>query len=211
MRYYYSTNPEEVVGPIEEDIVRLLAKNGAILDETFVIKEGEAEWQTYVTYFPAGLIPPPTPSSTLATSSPSVAYSGFWRRTAAFAIDYILLAFLSGFIIVALQSVPVSPYERHSSSNMADMARSLSFLAAGVYFTMMESSRYQGTLGKIAFGLRVTDEKGGRISGGRATGRFFAKIISALILGIGYIMVAFTPKKQGLHDIISNCLVIKKT
>jgi uncharacterized RDD family membrane protein YckC len=74
----------------------------------------------------------------------------------------------------------------------------------------MESSARQATLGKMALGIVVTDLDGNRIGFGRATGRYFAKILSALILLIGFIMAAFTQKKQGLHDIIAGTLVVKK-
>ena len=74
----------------------------------------------------------------------------------------------------------------------------------------MESSRFQGTLGKLAVQIKVTDLDGNRISFGRATGRHFGKIVSGMILMIGYIMVAFTERKQGLHDIMAGCLVVRK-
>ena len=61
----------------------------------------------------------------------------------------------------------------------------------------------------MALGMKVTDLAGNRISFLRATGRYFAKIISALILFIGFIMVAFTEKKQGLHDMIAGTLVVR--
>jgi uncharacterized RDD family membrane protein YckC len=73
----------------------------------------------------------------------------------------------------------------------------------------LESSSMQATLGKMALGLKVTDLNGKQISFGKATGRYFAKIISAIILLIGFIMVAFTEKKQGLHDMIAGTLVVK--
>jgi uncharacterized RDD family membrane protein YckC len=71
----------------------------------------------------------------------------------------------------------------------------------------MESSSYQATLGKMIFGMKVTDLYGNRISFARATGRHFAKILSGMILGIGFIMVAFTERKQGLHDLLAGTLV----
>ena len=74
----------------------------------------------------------------------------------------------------------------------------------------MESSPTQGTLGKMALGIKVTDLEGDKIDFGRATRRHFAKIISALILYIGFIMVAFTQEKQGLHDMMAGCLVVTK-
>jgi uncharacterized RDD family membrane protein YckC len=78
-----------------------------------------------------------------------------------------------------------------------------------VYFAVMESSAKQATLGKMALGLRVTNMEGHRITFGRATGRHFAKLLSTLILLIGFLMVAWTPKKQGLHDQIADTLVLK--
>jgi uncharacterized RDD family membrane protein YckC len=73
----------------------------------------------------------------------------------------------------------------------------------------MTSSSKQGTLGKMVFRLRVTDLNGARISFARATGRFFAKILSGMILNIGYIMAGFTERKQALHDMIAGTLVVR--
>jgi uncharacterized RDD family membrane protein YckC len=61
----------------------------------------------------------------------------------------------------------------------------------------------------MALGLRVVTSNGQRLSFMNATGRYFAKIISAIILGIGFLMIAFTDKKRGLHDMIASTLVIK--
>jgi uncharacterized RDD family membrane protein YckC len=51
---------------------------------------------------------------------------------------------------------------------------------------------------------------GEKISFGKATGRYFGKIISGMILCIGYIMAGFTEKKQALHDMMAGCLVVRK-
>ena len=59
----------------------------------------------------------------------------------------------------------------------------------------------------MIFGMRVTDLNGNRISFERATGRHFAKWLSAIIFGIGHIMVGFTERKQGLHDLLAGTLV----
>jgi len=87
----------------------------------------------------------------------------------------------------------------------------LAGLPIRLYYALMESSEKQATVGKLAMGIKVTDMQGNRLSFGQATGRHFAKIISGLTLLIGYIMAGFTEKKQALHDIIVNCLVVKKT
>lgn len=79
-----------------------------------------------------------------------------------------------------------------------------------LYFAIMESSVARATLGKLALGIKVTDIRGNKISFMKATGRYFGKIISGLILCIGYLMAGFTEKKQALHDIMSGCIVIRK-
>jgi len=78
-----------------------------------------------------------------------------------------------------------------------------------LYFALMESMK-GATLGKMALGIIVTDMNGNKITFGRASGRYFAKIISSLTLGVGYIIAGFTQQKQALHDIIAGCLVINK-
>ncbi|MFC1717630.1 RDD family protein [Candidatus Poribacteria bacterium] len=79
-----------------------------------------------------------------------------------------------------------------------------------LYSALLESSSKQATLGKMALGIVVTDMELQRISFGRATGRYFGKIISVMIIYIGFLMAGFTEKKQGLHDMMANCLVVKK-
>lgn len=79
-----------------------------------------------------------------------------------------------------------------------------------LYYSIMESSPIQATVGKLALGIKVTDMDGNKISFLRATGRYFGKIVSRIILGIGYFMAGFTEKKQALHDMMAGCLVIKK-
>lgn len=87
----------------------------------------------------------------------------------------------------------------------------LIFLTIGwLYYAIMESSTPQGTLGKMAVGIKVIDMQGNRITFARATGRFFGKIISKMILYVGFIMAGFTEKKQALHDIMADCLVVRK-
>ena len=79
-----------------------------------------------------------------------------------------------------------------------------------LYYALMESSPQQATLGKMALGIVVTDLDGRRISFGKASIRHWSKILSYLILLIGYIMAGFTARKQALHDLIAGTLVINK-
>lgn len=84
------------------------------------------------------------------------------------------------------------------------------FVGPWLYEAFMLSSEWQATIGKRAMSIVVTGLDGKRISFGRATGRHFAKYISAFILFIGFIMVAFTARRQALHDMIAETLVMQK-
>lgn len=127
-------------------------------------------------------------------SSNSVKYAGFWVRFLAFILDSILIGAVATIL---------------SQGNNA-IQSSISLAIGWLYFAFMESSVKQATLGKMVLGLKVTDMDGKKISFARATGRYFSKILSMIILLIGFIMIAFTEKKQGLHDKIAETLVIKK-
>ena len=86
----------------------------------------------------------------------------------------------------------------------------ITFVIQVLYFSLMESSKSQATVGKIALGLKVTDADGNKLDFGKALLRNLGKIVSSMILGIGYIMAGFTEKKQALHDMIASTLVVKK-
>ncbi len=135
-------------------------------------------------------------------------YAGFWRRLAAYIIDHILLGLVGWFLIVAGMS-GFGGISAISIFAFIPMIFSW-YLVRWLYFSLMENSVTQATLGKMALGIIVTDNSYNRISFGRATGRFFAKLISQYTIYIGYIIIAFTKKKQGLHDMIASTLVIIK-
>lgn len=78
-----------------------------------------------------------------------------------------------------------------------------------LYEALLTSSRWQGTLGKKLLNLRVTDLAGNPVSFGRATARYFGKILSGMTMYIGFIMVAFTERKQGLHDLLASTQVLR--
>jgi uncharacterized RDD family membrane protein YckC len=134
-------------------------------------------------------------------------YAGFWRRLIAIIIDGLLVA-IAGRLIFGGLAFPFLLFHKMKSS--APNFFFSYFTLGWVYCALMESSYRQATLGKMALGIMVTDLDGERISFGRATGRHFSKMISFFILFIGFIMAGFTQKKQALHDLIADCLVIKK-
>jgi uncharacterized RDD family membrane protein YckC len=153
------------------------------------------------------------PSAPQAIVSPPTRYAGFWIRVIAAIIDGILVqvvVFPVSFIIGMV--IGVAGVATHSTGAGIQIFSSgiggLFGLAAGwLYGAMIESSKYQATVGKMAFSMKVTDLQGQRLSFGQATGRHFAKILSGLTLCIGFIMVGFSEKKQGLHDMIAGTYV----
>lgn len=139
-------------------------------------------------------------------------YGGFWRRFAAYLIDAILLNIVISPITLGIGATPPWEFEADPTIGPAFWgAQALSVLLPWLYFAFMESSDWQATLGKKVLSLKVTDYQGNPISFGRATGRYFGKILSAIILLIGFIMIGFTQKKQGLHDMLANTLVFKES
>jgi uncharacterized RDD family membrane protein YckC len=143
-------------------------------------------------------------------------YAGFWLRFVASVIDSIILLIIgsiSGFVFGAVFGFLYS-LSMGTAEGAEEAVLFPSFLLGLVinwlYYAFQESSPKQATLGKQALGIVVVDLDGKRISFGKASGRWFGKLLSSLILLIGFIMAGFTEKKQALHDIISGCLVIKK-
>jgi uncharacterized RDD family membrane protein YckC len=129
-------------------------------------------------------------------------YSGFWRRFVAYVIDNILLSVVFWLLVLVLGGI--------GGDGGVFGAYTLAAIGWLLYYAAMESSSNQATVGKMALGIKVTDLEGNRISFGRAVGRNLAKIISVLIFYIGFIMAAYTAKKQALQDMIAGTLVVKK-
>ena len=142
-------------------------------------------------------------------------YAGFWPRFAAHFIDTVVVgigSFVIGVVInLALLALDIGLGLFALREVALFFVNFIVGLILGcVYSAAMESSPTQGTLGKMALSIQVTDLGGNRISFAQGTGRYFGKIVSGLILCIGFLMVIFTEKKQGLHDKMAGCLVINK-
>ncbi len=154
-----------------------------------------------------------------------IRYAGFWLRFAAFLIDSFVLNIL-GFILI-LPFFGVIIFSAIGLSNTPDDEITtllgitsivgtlvtiliVKFIVGWLYYAIMQSSAKQATLGKMAIGAIVTDLAGNRLSFGRATARYFSKLISDMTSYIGYILAGLTERKQALHDLIAGTLVILK-
>lgn len=137
-------------------------------------------------------------------------HGGFWLRFVAYIIDAVILNVVSWVIMmVAGVGVSLGGAAENVAVGSVMGAYGVSFVINWLYSAVLESSEWQATVGKKAMSLVVTDSAGQRIGFGRATGRYFSKFISVLILGIGFLMVGWTRRKQGLHDMMAGTLVYK--
>ncbi|SDD67579.1 RDD family protein [Aquimonas voraii] len=190
------------------------------------------------TAMPASAAAAPTASPAAAANSPyapgaarldvevawansgDVVYAGFLRRWAALFLD----AFLVGLVAQILAAVAGGIFalslfggldERDGPFDPGMVAfyfvfYLIYFLAAGLYYSLMESSSLQATVGKLALGIKVTDLEGRRLSFAHALGRWFSAALSYLTLWIGFFMAGLTERKRALHDFVAGTLVVDK-
>lgn len=221
-------------GPYKEADVRQWLRSGEASGEDLGWYDGLADWQPLSVLFPeemsqptAAASPPsmsaaPLPPTTMVTLEN---YAGFWKRLLAYIVDSLALYIPSKLIAGAMGAgaaearlneavqaagtnftVALEAY-RHYFAEVST-ANLLVTLMAWLYFAFCESSSWQGTLGKLAVGIRVTDLHGTRISLPRALGRYPAKFLSVLTLGFGFLMAGWTSRKQALHDMLASTLVL---
>jgi uncharacterized RDD family membrane protein YckC len=167
------------------------------------------------------------PARAYATAPPVVyappsIYGGFWIRLLAHLIDHVILGAVAAplFFVMALPTILRVTHEAESNQEpspemiMAILSSvfiyaAIAFAGQWLYDALLTSSSWQGTIGKRVLRLKVVDEAGNRIGFGRATGRFFAKILSSMFFCIGFIMIGFTERKTGLHDMLAGTRVLR--
>jgi uncharacterized RDD family membrane protein YckC len=157
-----------------------------------------------------------------APATLTVHYAGFWRRFVAYIIDRLILSVPDAILsaIFGLQLLALFDFgEQGCEFNFEKLGTIIAaaiwlalatFLVQLFYYALFESSRLRATPGKMALGIVVTDREGRQVSFARALGRNLGKILSGLILSIGYIMAGLTARKQALHDMMADCLVVMR-
>jgi uncharacterized RDD family membrane protein YckC len=146
------------------------------------------------------------PLAAVESEADFASYAGFWKRAFAFLIDWLLLSLVFSMVGFFTGDLFVVENEARWDSVLALIGIAVPWF----YYAWFESSEQQGTFGKLAMNIQVTDLEGERVSFLRASVRHFAKILSSMLLMIGYLMIPFTAKKQGLHDLIASCLVVNR-
>jgi len=154
-------------------------------------------------------VTPPTAQGAPATTS-EVPYSGFWRRAWAWLIDSVVFYAVIVIVGIVVGLVAGAVAGKGAGLGVREGVLIGLLFVPWLYYALMESSSVQATVGKLVAGIKVTDEAGRRITFGRATGRYFAHILSGFTLGVGYAMVVFTRHRQALHDMIAGTFVVRR-
>jgi uncharacterized RDD family membrane protein YckC len=127
-------------------------------------------------------------------------YAGFWSRVAALIVDNAIVTIFGVALLIAASGIGAE----------AVLIANLAYIVIAIlYWPLLESSERQATVGKQLMGIQVVDANGARLSFVRALLRNLAKILSSLPFGLGFVLAAFTPKKQALHDMVTKCLVVR--
>lgn len=161
--------------------------------------------------------PPSLPPEVMAYSAPaqqSSPYASFGARVGAWFIDGVVLGcvrllmfFALGLFFILVEGTEIDRILDEWASALILLAL---YLVAYPYFALLEASPWQATVGKLAMGIRVEDIDGGRATFIQTSARFFGRIASALILGIGFLCPLFTGRRQALHDIGANTIVTQR-
>lgn len=138
------------------------------------------------------------------SESPEVVYAGFWRRGAALITDMLIIVPINIMLILLAHSV-VNDVGKVAALAINNV---IGALVGVIYFALQESGMHSATIGKRAFNLKVVRTTNARLSVARAVGRYFARWMSALLL-FGYFIQPFTAKRQALHDIVSDSVVVQ--
>jgi uncharacterized RDD family membrane protein YckC len=234
--WYYARQGSQL-GPVNREQLEAMVRSGTVAPSDLVWTDGMASWQPAGQVpglaSPAQAVQPnayaapmgyPQPGAPINYYSPQfteMRYAGFWLRFCAWFIDQVILLVLGGCIGGILGGIiggvaassgngPGSPGWSSTMDSVRVIGNLISVVISWLYYALQESSGVQATLGKRALGLVVTDLNGQRMSFGKATGRYFGKLISAIILLVGFFMAGWTERKQALHDIMAGTLVMKK-
>ena len=211
--WFYARNGTEKLGPVDTDVLRQLIATGDVVADDLVWSRGMPEWQR------AGDLPDffapaqpiydqPVGTLSYQTFVEERPYAGFWTRLCACLIDGVIVSMAQLPIQFALG---VGGFQTHRAAPIAQLFNNVSSIVIyWLYEALQESSKYQATLGKRVMNIVVTDAVGQRLNFARATGRHFAKFLSAMICMVGYMIAGWTEKKQALHDMVAQTLVVKK-
>lgn len=144
-------------------------------------------------------------------------FAGFWIRLLAGVVDGVVIGII-GYVVLGADigmsdafpdGVQRTAYGAAFGAPQA-ASHGTNFMLDWLYFAIFECSAWSATPGKKLLGLIVVDDEGRRISFLRATARYFAKFLSAVLLLLGFLCIGWNRRKRGLHDVIAGTLVLRR-
>lgn len=227
-QWHYADRGRQQQGPVDDAELARLFRGGVIDLDTPVWRPDLTQWQA-LRGFAAELglqasdspYAPPTAevlADAAVVAGGEVVYAGFWKRTAAYALDSVIAGMVSGIIGAIIggalgAGLLGSGSLAGNESNLIGVqliGNFIGMLIGAAYFAGFHSSSSMATLGKMAVGIKVVLSNGERISFLRGVGRYFALFVSTLLLMIGFFMAGFTERKRALHDMLCDTLVVDK-
>lgn len=137
------------------------------------------------------------------------AYAGFRQRVIAYGLDALVIYMLVAMVASELLPQIESSLDHRVIVNEKALYAPTAVLVGWLYYALLESSRLQATFGKRWVHLRVADLNGQRIEFRRASLRYWGQYLSGALGGLGFLIAAFTPRRQALHDMIAGCVVLR--
>lgn len=205
---YYVTHNNQKYGPMSWD--QLLRYN--FPPNAYYWTDGMANWQPLASVMPQHVNPQQNYAQPVNVDVfyDEDRYADFWQRFVAYLVDVVIFWIIAFFLGVILGGVFADMAFRNPGGFLF-LTTFFNILSVWLYCALFESSEYQATPGKMLMKIKVVDKHFNRITFAQASGRYFSKILSSLILMIGYLMVLWSSQKQALHDQIANTLVVKKS
>ena len=220
MTWYYAVGSQQQ-GPVTDDQLQGLVKDGVVTGDTLVWREGMANWLPYRTVVGAPPPPPPAASSAAPVSAQSlgltptaeVLYAGFWIRFCAKLLDGLVIGIPIGILLVVTMVAMGGFAQKRSDAAMlifgVQIVVQLVAMVLSVLYNTIAVGAWGATLGKKACGLKVIRADGSKPTYGRACGRAFAEILSGAVFYIGYIIAGFDDQKRSLHDHMCDTRVVR--
>ncbi len=229
--WYFMDRRGQRQGPVATEAVSTAYRSGDLLRDGLVWREGMPQWlplrqlEAELGLGPVdhASAPPPLPEGPTSVAAAmrareidrsDIVYAGFARRFAALFVDGLVLI-VPGFVLSFLLGIPFAILMHGYDERTRNIAQFVfgmvvGLLLRGAYFAVMESSKEQGTIGKRALGIKVTNASGAKLTFTEALGRWFAASLSHLTLYIGFFMAGFTDRKRALHDMVAGTLVVDR-
>lgn len=223
MPWYYANNDQRL-GPVNDTEFARLAREKIIREETLVWQHGMSEWKSYAEVaptLPSIETPPPFSGeqtldveAILAEHPVELPYASFWARAGAKIVDLIILNFLVLITASLMNKMPVVPADAGIDDlrRMFDELSVLSQITIGIelVFTLFFVWRFQGTPGKLLFGLKIVNADGSRLGPVRILFRFFGEMVNRMLFCLGYLFAAADDEKRAMHDFLADTRVVYK-